>query len=86
MMPAACDLNSKPANTMWRKPLYSGFHTPKAVAYHEPTSNVVGHDRSQPWAHGGVFWPQHRAGIRYQNTSQIQILLASHFEKTGGVV
>ena len=26
-----------PANRMWRKLLYSGFHTPKAVTYHEPT-------------------------------------------------
>ena len=26
-----------PANTMWRNLLYSGFHTPKAVTYHEPT-------------------------------------------------
>ena len=26
-----------PANTMWRKLLYSGFNTPKAVTYHEPT-------------------------------------------------
>ena len=25
------------ANTMWRTLLYSGFHAPKAVAYHEPT-------------------------------------------------
>ena len=25
------------ANTVWRKLLYSGFHTPKAVTYHEPT-------------------------------------------------
>ena len=24
-------------NTMWRKLLHSGFHAPKAVAYHEPT-------------------------------------------------
>ena len=23
--------------SMWRERLYSGFHTPKAVAYHEPT-------------------------------------------------
>ena len=45
-----------PANTMWRKLLYSGFET--------------------------CFGPSTQgAGIRYQNTSQIQILLASHFEK-----
>ena len=24
-----------PANTMWRKLLYSGFNTPKAVTYHD---------------------------------------------------
>ena len=29
------------------------IHTPKAVAYHEPTGNVIVHDRSQPWAYGG---------------------------------
>ena len=49
---------SGPANTMWRKLLYSGFKT---------------------W-----FCPSTQgAGIRYQNTSQIQIMLASHFEKKG---
>ena len=46
-------------NTMWRKLLYSGFHTPKAVTYHEPTVIYIVHDRSQPWAYGDVFWPQH---------------------------
>ena len=30
------DTFALPANTMWCKLLYSGFHTPKAVAYHEP--------------------------------------------------
>ena len=30
-------MDVQPANTMWRKLLYSGFHTPKAVTYHEPT-------------------------------------------------
>ena len=28
------------ANATWRQLLYSGFHTPKAVAYHEPTVMV----------------------------------------------
>ena len=38
--PDECDCNhvvGVPANTMWRKLLYSGFHTAKAVTYHEPT-------------------------------------------------
>ena len=34
----------------------SGFHTPKAVTYHETYSNVIDHDRSQPWANGDVVW------------------------------
>ena len=25
----------EPASTMWRRLLYSGFHTPKAVTYHD---------------------------------------------------
>ena len=40
------------------------------------------HDRSQPWACGDVCWPQHPR-CWAKNTSQIQILLASHFEKKG---
>ena len=73
-----------PANAMWRKLLHSGFHTPKAVAYHEPTVMwlfVIGHSLGRVET---CFGPSTQgAGIRYQNTSQIQILLASHFEKKG---
>ena len=36
-VPLRCGHCFGPANTMWRKLLYSGFHTPKAVTYHEPT-------------------------------------------------
>ena len=35
-----------PENIMRRNLLYSGFHTPKAVAYHEPTVtwlSMIGH-------------------------------------------
>ena len=73
-----------PANTMWCKLFYSEFHTPKAVTDHEPTVMwlfMIGH------SHGRVetyFGPSTQgAGIRYQNTSQIQIVLASHLEKKG---
>ena len=73
-----------PANTMWRKLLYSGFHTPKAVTYHEPTVMwlfMIGRSLGRMET---CFGPSTQgAGIRYQNTSQIQILLASHFEKKG---
>ena len=69
---------------MWRKLLYSGFHTPKAVTYHEPTVMwlfMIGHSLGRMET---CFGPSTQgAGIRYQNTSQIQILLASHFEKKG---
>ena len=51
-------LDGVPANTVWRKLLYSGFKT----CFGRSTQG---------------------AEIRYQNTSQIQILLASHVEKQG---
>ena len=67
---------------MWRKLLYSGFHTPKAVTYHEPTVMwlfMIGHSLGRMET---CFGPSTQgAGIRYQNTSQIQIL--RHFEKKG---
>ena len=61
--------------------LYSGSHMPKAVAYHEHTVLwlfMIGHSLGRmetccsPSTQGT--W------IRYQNTSQIQILLASRFD------
>ena len=70
---------------MWRKFLYSGFHTPKAVTYREPTAVwlfMIGHSLGRTET---CFWPQ-GAGIRYQNTPQIQILLARHFDKRGAML
>ena len=67
---------------MWRKLLYSGFHTPKAVTYHEPTVMwlfMIGHSLGRMETRFGP--STQGAGIRYQNTSQIQILQASHLEK-----
>ena len=53
----------------------SGFHTPKAVTYHEPTVIwlfVIGHSLGRMET---CFGPSTLgAGIQYQNTSQIQIL------------
>ena len=62
-----------PVNTVWRKLLYSGFHAHKAVC-------------GLSWTYSKATWFGPRiqgAGIRYQNTSHIQILLASHFETRG---
>ena len=70
---------------MGRKFLYSGFHTPRlCVTYHEPTVMwlfMIGHSLGRMET---CFGPSTQgAGIRYQNTSQIQILLVSHFDKKG---
>ena len=72
---------------MLRKLLYYRFHTPKAVTCHAPTVIclfMIGQKlgRMETW-----FGPSTQgAGIRYQNTSAIQILLARHFEKKGGAM
>ena len=76
-----------PANTMWRKLLYSGFHTPKAVTYHEPTVVWSVHDRSQPWACGDVFWPQHpRCWDPISKHISNPDFACSHFEKKRGAM
>ena len=76
------------ANIMWRKLLYSGFHTPKAVAYHEPTVLwlfMIGHSLGRMETCFGL--SAQSAGIRCQNTSQIQMLchfgLSKEKEKQG---
>ena len=57
------------ANIMWRKLLYAGFLF------------MIGHSLGRVET---CFSPSTQgAGIRYQNTSEIQILLASHSEKKG---
>ena len=80
--PFGCFTPFRPANTMWRKLLYSGFHTPKAVTYHEPTIMwlfMIGHSLGRMET---CFGPSTQgARIRYQNTSQIQILLAAILKK-----
>ena len=67
--------------------LYSRFHAHKAVTYHEPTVLwlfMIGHSLGRVET---CFGPSTQgAEIRYQNTSQIQILLASHFEKKKGAM
>ena len=67
---------------MGLKLLYAGFHAPKAVTYHEPTSNdmwlfMIGHSLGRIET---CFAPAPKgAGVRYQTTSRIQISLAPIF-------
>ena len=71
-----------PVNTMGCTLLDSGFYTPKAVTYHAPTIMclcMIAHSLGRIETCFGT--STQGAWIRYQNTSQIHILLASHFFK-----
>ena len=57
------------------KLLYAGFHTPKAVTYHEPTAIwlfMIGHSLGRMETFFG--WDLQHLRCWEQNTSQIQIL------------